>query len=188
MQTPPPALLLLRLLAPLKGSASDTSLFADQRAFQVSDIITIRVIESAVADQSANTKSNQSASFKANGGPGTGFFSSIPLFGVSGSGANDFDGSGQTSRSGSLSTNITARVIEVLPNGNLLIEGNRVVAINQEEEVVSIEGIVRPKDIDADNTILSTYIADARISYKGSGPVAGGAKQGVLSRFLGWIF
>lgn len=182
------ALLAFHLLLMGGGAIATESLFSDQRAFQVSDIITIRVVESTVADQSSDTRSSKSASFDASGGPGTGFFSSIPLFGVSAGGENRFDGNGQTSRSGRLSASITARVTEVLPSGDLLIEGSRVVAINQEEEIMEIQGIVRPKDIDADNTVLSTYLADARISYSGSGPLAQSSKQGFLSRFLGWIF
>ena len=177
------------LWAILSGSAiGDGSLFSDQRAFQVNDIITIRVVESASADQSSNTASNKSASFKTNGSPGTGPLSSIPLFGVSGSADNAFDGSGETSRSGKLTANITARVTEVSNNGNLIVQGSRVVIINQAEEVMEIEGIVRPKDISADNSVLSTFLADARISYRGTGALDTSSRQGLISRFLGWIF
>ncbi len=179
----------LILCALLSGSAAgDGSLFSDQRAFQIDDIITIRVIESASADQSSTTASNKSASFKTAGGPGTGPLSSIPLFGVSGSADNTFDGSGETSRSGKLTANITARVTEVSSNGNLIVHGSRIVIINQAEEVMEIEGIVRPKDISADNSVLSTYLADARISYRGTGALATSSRQGLISRFLGWIF
>ncbi len=174
----------------LAGAAAhgSGSLFSDQRAFQINDIITIRVTESASADQSSITASNKSASFATSGGPGTGPLSAIPLFGVSGSADNSFDGEGSTSRSGKLTANITARVREVTPNGNLVIQGSRVVIINQAEEVMEIEGIVRPKDISADNSVLSTYLADARISYRGTGALDTSSRQGLISRFLGWIF
>ena len=165
-----------------------TSLYSDQRARAVNDIVTILVVESATADQSSDTRAGKSAAFDTQGGPGTGPLSIIPLFGVSASASNTFEGEGSTSRSGRLSATITASVKEVFPNGNLRLEGIRVVEINQEQEVLYIQGIARPRDISGDNTIYSTALADAEISYRGSGALDNASHQGILSRLLGWLF
>ncbi|MCX7726069.1 MAG: flagellar basal body L-ring protein FlgH, partial [Chitinispirillaceae bacterium] len=100
----------------------------------------------------------------------------------------DYDGKGGTSRQGNLVATISARVVKVLDNGNLVIEGSKVVEINDEKEIIKITGIVRPQDVKRDNTILSTNIADAQITYTGKGVVNTGRRPGLLARFLNWLF
>ena len=90
------------------------------------------------------------------------------------------DGTGSTSRSSELTAVLTAKVIDVLPNGNLLIDGRREVIVNNETQLISLSGTVRPEDIGPNNTVLSTYIADAKITYTGEGVI--GDKQRV-----GWF-
>ena len=96
----------------------------------------------------------------------------------------EFNGEGSSSQGNSLSGNITVTVIDVLPNGNLVVRGEKRLTLNQGEEFVQISGIVRPVDIRSDNTVLSTQIADARITYSGKGMVADSNKMGWLSRFF----
>ena len=83
---------------------------------------------------------------------------------------------------------MSARVVKVLENGNLVVEGSKVVEINEEKEIIKIKGVVRPQDIEADNTIYSYNIADAEITYSGKGTVHNGHRPGLLSKLLNWIF
>ena len=97
---------------------------------------------------------------------------------------NDFSGSGETTRTGSLSATITARIVDVLPNGNLAVEGKRELYVNNEKKEILVQGIVRQKDIAYDNSILSTQIADAKIIYTGIGVVGEKQSPGWLARIV----
>ena len=79
---------------------------------------------------------------------------------------------------------MTARVVDLLANGNMIIEGNREVRVNAENQLITLTGIIRSRDISSENIILSTYIADARISYSGSGVLNDRQRPGWLSRIL----
>ena len=78
--------------------------------------------------------------------------------------------------------------IEVLPNGDLMIQGEREIGVNEETEILSLSGVVRPEDIGAGNLVYSTDIANARISYKGKGMVTSGSRPNIIVRLLSWIF
>ncbi|MDR2577518.1 MAG: flagellar basal body L-ring protein FlgH [Chitinispirillales bacterium] len=160
------------------------SLFSDHRAMRVDDILTIIIVESAKAgsESRTNTAKASEAEFRA----GSLNLISPQQFGT-GYGAR-YDGKGATSRSGSLTATVTARVIEVLASGNLVIEGSKVVEINQEREIIKISGIVRPQDIQKNNVVLSTSIADAEITYSGNGVVNTAARPGFFTRFFNWLF
>ncbi len=177
-----------------KGSLC--SMFADMKARKVGDILTIKIIETSSATNKASTKAGRDSSLSAGLGnffnaekryPGDQPFFN-PFGKVAGSMKSEFDGSGTTKRSGALTAYMTARIKEVLPNGNLLIEGNREVRVNDENQVITLTGIIRPRDISADNVIKSTYIADARISYSGSGIINDRQRPGWLSRLLNKIW
>jgi len=101
---------------------------------------------------------------------------------------NDFTGTGQTTRQGALSATITARVTEVMPNGNLAIEGKREIYVNNEKKEILLQGIVRPKDIASNNTISSTQIADAKVIYTGIGVVAEKQRPGWGARLFDFIW
>jgi len=96
----------------------------------------------------------------------------------------NFSGEGESAQSNNLTGSITAMVVEVLPNGNLRIEGEKTIAINQGDEHVRVTGIVRPVDVRTDNTVSSTLVADAVISYGGNGVIADASEMGWLSRFF----
>ena len=83
---------------------------------------------------------------------------------------------------------MTARIVDILPNGNLVIQGNREVRVNHENQIITLTGLVRPRDISADNVVLSTYLADARISYSGSGIINERQRPGWLTRVMGKIW
>lgn len=140
-----------------------SNLYTDIKARQVGDLITILVMEQATASDKVQTTSSNEAG--ASVAKGIGLLSFLPEVGV---GANSgFTGSETTSRQGSLVARITARVVEVLPNGDLRIEGTRSVLINNQKQEMVIRGTVRVRDISADNTVLSSSVSDAEISFKG---------------------
>ena len=100
---------------------------------------------------------------------------------------NEFEGSGSTSREDTLTGTIAARVVEVLPNGDLRIQGRREVTVNSERQTMIISGIVRRIDLDTQNTVLSTAIAEAKIAYTGLGVVDDVQRPGWLVRIFGWL-
>jgi len=100
------------------------------------------------------------------------------------SGSRDFNGAGDSNQSNKLIGNIAVTVAEVLSNGNLIVRGEKRVTINQGDEYIRLSGIVRPADIDPDNTISSTLVADAKISYTGNGLIDDANSNGWLARFF----
>jgi flagellar L-ring protein precursor FlgH len=163
------------------------SLFSDQKAAKVGDAITIIVVESSVASNNAETRSgretelsvNLSGNFK--GKP-------IPSGDATMGNGNEFKGSGSTKTSGLLQTKISATIDSVLANGNLLISGSKKIVINDEEQLITIRGIVRTSDVRADNSVLSYNISNAEITFEGSGIVSGAQSPGLLTRFFRFLF
>ncbi|WP_083456201.1 flagellar basal body L-ring protein FlgH [Desulfosarcina cetonica] len=173
-------------------------LFSDQKAHQVGDIVTIKIVESSTATNKASTDTDRTSSMDASL---EAFFNAekkyptdSPFFNpfskVAGGLTSEFGGSGTTKRSGDLEAKIAALVTQVLPNGNLVLTGSREVLVNNENQIIQLSGVVRPRDISADNQVLSTYIADARIAYSGSGVVNNRQSTGWLSdlMMLVWPF
>jgi len=169
-------------------SAASDSLYKDKKAFKIGDVITIHVMESASASHRAGTKARKVSSSGISWGSRLFRSRGVPPsdFGISG--REDFRGGGRSDRSGSLTGRMTVRVVEVLPNNNLVINGNRVITVNDEKQVMEITGIVRPEDVAADNTVLSTHVADAQIKYTGTGAIAEKARMGLISRLLSMLF
>jgi flagellar L-ring protein precursor FlgH len=100
------------------------------------------------------------------------------------SGSRSFEGEADASQSNSLSGAITVTIADVLPNGNLVVRGEKWLTLNQGEEFIQVSGIVRPQDVTTANTVLSTQIADARITYSGKGTLADSNRMGWLARFF----
>ena len=169
-----------------------TAMFSDQKARTVGDIVTIKISESSDATNKATTETDRTSSLGASidsfFGAENRYASTDPFFNpfskVAGGVQSEFKGNGTTKRSGDLNAYITALVTQVLPNGNLVISGSREVLINNENQVIQLTGVVRPRDIDADNQVLSTYVADARISYSGTGVVNDRQKPGWLTNIV----
>ena len=112
----------------------------------------------------------------------------IPMWGASGGDQLKYDGKGQTEKYGSMQAKMTVTVIDIKPNGDLVIEGNRIVSIDNEEETLFLSGIVRPRDIADDNTIYSYQIGNAKISTTSKGTVTNGHRPGFITRLINWIF
>lgn len=164
------------------------SLYSDHRAMKVDDILTVLIIESAKAGSESQTSTSKENSGQAQSNGGSGALGILPSFGFSAGNKIGFDGKGGTSREGSLEATISARVVKVLDNGTLIIEGSKVVEINEEKEIIKITGMVRPQDIQKNNVVYSTSIADAQITYTGKGAVNTGRRPGLIARFLNFIF
>lgn len=164
------------------------SLYTDHRAMKVDDILTVFIVEEAKAGSKTGTNTSKENEMGVSGLDGSGALDFLPSFGASGGFKNAYDGKAGTSREGSLVARVSARVIKVLDNGNLMIEGSKVVEINEEREIIKISGVVRPQDIEADNIIYSHSVADAEITYSGNGTVHKGHRPGLVTKFLNWIF
>ena len=164
-------------------------LFSDPKARRSGDVLTIKVAESSSASNEADTNTNRESSLTAGIKE---FFgvktNTLDNLSVSGSFDNEFKGKGSTSRKGSLDGFITARVVEVMPNGNLKIVGSREIMVNNEKQIMAIYGVVRPRDISEDNVVLSTSVADARIVYSGAGIVDDRQRPGWASNALNTIW
>lgn len=159
------------------------SLYGDKKARNVGDIITVLLDESTQGKKSSasSSKKNSSASISA---PTIGKIGPVDSLGASLEGGRSFSGSGDADQSNSLSGNITVTVSEVLPNGVLRVRGEKWITLNTGAEFIRIKGMLRPDDINLDNTVSSQKLADARITYSGSGAVASASKQGWLSAFF----
>ncbi len=173
------------------------------KARRVGDIVTIKIVESSTATNQANTLTERDSSLTARidaflglekkyldaDNPGYRAGRNFNPFGeIKGGMASKFDGTGTTSRSGDLTAYITARVTQVLPNGNLMIEGSREIEVNNEKQFITLAGVIRPRDVAADNIILSTYISGARITYAGSGVVDERQRPGWMANFLNTVW
>ncbi len=182
-------------------AGQELALFEDLRARRVGDILTIRLIENTNASKRSNTSTSKENEIAlANPtlfGSAIGFnlenglFKGLPLQNRTGNtletGMNTsqvFDGSGSSNQSNSLRGSVSVSVSEVLANGNLVVRGEKLITLDQGDEYVRITGIVRPIDIAADNSVPSTKVAHAQITYGGDGTVADASKQGWLSKFF----
>jgi flagellar L-ring protein precursor FlgH len=185
-------------LASIFSDEASRDFYQDLRAYKVGDLVTINIVETSKASKSASTQTGRNSSIDAgiqnmlgwegkiknvtslgNDDARNAFNSSSML---KGSLANSFNGTGQTSRGDSMTASITAKVIDVKPNGNLLIEGIREIRVNSETQIIILSGFIRPVDISPDNTVLSSYIGDAKIEYLGTGAISDKQRPGWLTR------
>ncbi len=162
-------------------------LFADLKARHVGDVLTIRLQESTNATKNAVTKTSKTTSLANTGAtlfgkPYTN--NGAGLLDASLEGKSAFNGEGSSAQSNSLAGSLTVTVVDVQPNGNLIVQGEKSLKLNQGDEYVRIAGVVRPADIATDNTVTSDKIADARISYSGNGAISSSNRMGWLARFF----
>ncbi len=162
-------------------------LYSDRRARDVGDLLTITLLENTTATTSANTATNKESNLSI-GTPSI-FGAPVTLGGkdvlsATASGKRDFTGKGNSAQSNRLQGSVTVTVVQRLPNGNLVVQGQKNLRLNQGDELVQVQGIVRPGDIAPDNSIPSSRVAEARIVYGGRGPVAQSNAMGWLSRFF----
>jgi flagellar L-ring protein precursor FlgH len=169
------------------SAGSGFSLFEDPKARVAGDLLTVLLVEKTQAKKEAATSTSKDSSADISnptllGRPLSRHGTPIGTFGLEGS--RGFDGKGDTSQSNQLTGSLTVTVLERLPNGNLVVAGEKNLELGQGSERVRLSGVVRPVDVAPDNTIKSDRVADARIEYVGRGALADANAQGWLSRFF----
>jgi len=173
-------------------------LYEDLRAMRIGDVITISIVEKHKGSKSADTSAEKDSTVSNSlSGSGMGYLGIPGLrlsgearrgFGIDASASNKFGGKGATNREDTLTGTISAIVTEVLPNGDLRVEGRREVTVNSERQIMTISGIVRRVDVDTKNTVQSSAIADAKIEYSGLGVVDDVQRPGWFVRILDWVY
>jgi flagellar L-ring protein precursor FlgH len=172
-------------------------LFTDARALRENDLVVVRIEEIADAERTADTdlthnsqvsatlnaflRSNAAAIAAAAGSPQVSGQLQTQV-------QNSFNGDGSMQRTEHLTATVPAIVRKVMPNGNLFVEGHRVVLVNSEEHHFYISGVVRPIDIDQQNSVKSSMLADAEVEFTGRGDLTDNQRQGFLQRYFGWIW
>jgi flagellar L-ring protein precursor FlgH len=180
----------------LWSKANATSMLNNQRMFKVGDLVTVMISAESTAVQEAGTTTRKQSNVGAN------FFDTFDQYSLdtdqnnsmrkmqdySIRGNDNYSGVGQTTRKSKVEAIVSCVVTQVLPNGHLVISGERLVDVNNDSEIIQISGIVRPDDINSKNTIESHQIAQFNISLKGKGVVNSKQTPGVLSNFFNWVF
>lgn len=181
-------------LAPQEGSLySDQSmdLYRDSRASRVGDILLVEIVETSSGEKNARTKTERESSVSAGISQFFGFEKWLSKKNANFIPSdkslevdlkNDFEGKGSTERNSTVTATISARIIEVTMEGNLVIQGYREIRVNNETQFLTLTGLVRPKDVTPDNSVKSTNIADARIEYSGTGVLSDKQQPGWMAR------
>jgi flagellar L-ring protein precursor FlgH len=169
------------------NTAGSFDLFMDLRARAIGDILTIMLVERTNASKESSTSTAKGSSVDTGfpviaGRPVTS--NGTPILNNEFESETTFDGQADSSQSNRLDGSITVTVAERLPNGNLLVRGEKLITINQGEEFIRLEGIIRPVDIGPENTVPSTKVADAAITYSGRGNLQATNRPGWLTRFF----
>lgn len=169
-------------------------LFTDARALHTNDLVVINIEEVANASRSTDTSIDRASSSAAKIDAFLGLLKKLNIsstdsgLNIGGTSAGSFKSQGSTDRSESFTATVPAVVMKVLPNGNLFVEGHRAILVNSEEHHFYISGVVRPIDIDQQNSVKSSVVADAQIEFTGRGDLSDNQKQGWVSRYLGWLW
>lgn len=165
----------------LYDPATYKPLATDLRAARVGDSLTILIYESATATSRADTSADRKSTFDARASD------LDEVVGGRYASSNEFDGGGVERRSGEVVARVSVTVREVMDNGDLFVQGTQQIALNNESQHITVAGRLRPQDILADNTVLSSRLSDAKIEFKGRGLLTAREKPGLLARFFHWL-
>ncbi len=166
-----------------------TSIYGDVKAKKIGDILYVIISENNSASKNAQTSTNKQNKSSIEGSATTGALKGLfPGMGGDIDLGNKYQGQASTTRNGKFTSQMTAVVVDVLPNLNLIVEGTKTMEINEDLEVMTLSGIVQPELISSSNTVFSYQIANAKITYKGKGSVSQGHRIGILGRVLNWLF
>ena len=186
----------------LWSETEGVTFFSDSRARQVGDIVIVRIVEDPEAKLNANTSTSRTSGIDASklevlsvlknlsaknkwlGLPATPATEDLMLASL----GMKFDGKGSSDRDGHVKAYVSAVVVKVFPNGNLLVNGKREIRVNNETEYITLSGIIRVGDISPSNEISSAYVADAMIAYSGTGPVGDKQKPGWLMGAIDYVW
>lgn len=166
----------------LYNEATYRPLTADNKAFRVGDILTVQVFENSSATTSADTGTRRKNSLDASLAHGSNRVGQTTL-----SANGDFDGGGRTQRANRVLITLSVHVQDILPNGDLKVGGEQMLLVNNEQQKVTLEGRVRPQDVSDANIVLSTRLADARITYFGEGEVSERQQRAWWRKLLDWV-
>jgi len=173
------------------GASRPNSVYQDwrpPRAGEIGDILTVLVMETTSATNSSSIETKKTNTIDILSGAGTGGLRFIPGLGLISDAKTEFEGEGTLGRSQKIQARVSVTVVGKKPNGDLIIEGSRMIEINGENETIYVSGSVNPKIIPADNTIESFRVADLQVSYKGRGVLQVGTRPGFLIRVFNWFF
>ncbi len=178
------------------NAAAGNYFYTDQRAFRAGDLLTVRIAERANAQRNAGTSTSRSSDFSADMDSFAQVLERLedldsdidPSVLLEMSSSMNFDGSGETNRSETLEATVQVIVRQVLPNGNIFVEGQRVITVNNEEQYLYVSGVARPIDINDRNELSSEHLADAVIEFNGSGVISQQQQPGWLTRFMGAVW
>ena len=166
------------------GNGTTRSMFADRKAQNIGDILTI------VIDEKTTTSSNKSMSNGKSGkqtlAAGSGIFDFLAA--ATASGSDSFSATGKATDTNTVSGKVTVTVIEVQPNGNMVIEGTQSIWQNRDEHKITLRGVVRQDDILGNNTVSSSLVADATLKFDGKGPLNAKQRQGILTQVFNILF
>ena len=160
------------------------SIFADRKACQEGDILTIVISESTTTSASKSSSNKKSGSTSLSAGVGIFDF----LKAASASGSDSFSAKGAAADTNTVRGNVTVTVVDVQPNGNMTIEGTQSIWQNRDEHKITFRGVCRQDDVLANNTIPSTKIADATVKFDGKGPLNAKQRQGILTQVFNFLF
>lgn len=160
------------------------SLYADKKARNVGDILTIVINETTTQTATKARTNSKSGSLSVNSG--TGIFDFIKAFSASGS--DSFQADGSATDTNRFIGQITVTVVEVLPNDNMIVEGTQSIWQNRDEHKITLRGIVRRDDVTMNNTVPSTRVADATLKFDGKGPLNAKQRQGILTQIFNFLF
>ena len=158
--------------------------FADHRATGIGDIVTIVISETTTTSATRSSANEKSGSVSL--GTGIGIFDFLQA--ASASGSDKFSAKGSASSSNRVAGNVTVTVVDVTPNGNIILEGKQSIWQNKNEHKIVFRGTCRPEDISSSNTILSTRVADATVRFDGKGPLNAKQRQGILTQIFNILF
>jgi flagellar L-ring protein precursor FlgH len=185
---PPP---VARTDGAIYQAGQEMALFADLKARRVGDVLTVVLNEATAASKNAATTTSKTSAVTDTGPTIFGksiMTKGVPILDTTLSGSHTFDGEGTASQGNSFVGSLTVTVTQVESNGNLVVQGEKTLKLNQGDEFIQISGVVRPADVMTNNTVTSDKIADAHISYSGKGVIANANQMGWLSRFFNSVF
>lgn len=165
-------------------SDSSYNVFADRKARNVGDILTIVISETT--SLSATRGNSNSKSGKTDLSAGVGIFDFLKA--ASASGSDSFKANGQSTSNNTTRANVTVTVVDVQPNGNMTVEGTQSIWQNRDEHKITFRGVCRQDDVTANNTIPSTKIANATVKFDGKGPLNAKQRQGILTQIFNFLF
>jgi flagellar L-ring protein precursor FlgH len=179
--------------------SNNGTLYLDYKAKNIGDIVIVQIVESSSASNTNTTQTTKTSNYNANVNSFLGMPMSLGIHDFLGMGSpfnpsvgaqtnNAFQGDGSKQKADTVQATIAARVIDILPSGNLVIEGSREIVVDQEKQFISVRGVIRQKDIDTNNVVLSSSIADAQIAYSGKGMLSDVNKKGWLAHFIDWVW